>query len=428
MKTLKKMFIFTGIMLGLVLTIFFIVNQILNPNDDNIHVYFIFLLVGFIILFLIYKYYQQQENKKRIKEEMKYKAKGVILKDVDAKAEVLLNEIDRLNKEILYKDSQISFMSSHTGQGIILINKEKNIIYSNAVGDELLHLVDTKNNSYIVKIRFASIKAQIDKSFETGDLISKEYLVNHKNISLKTIPTGGKDDCHMLVLADDLSEKVNLQNMKKDFFSFAGHELKTPITILKGYAELIYHQIVSGKEAHDIAGKMIEQSELMTAFVDDMLMLSRLETFTDAPLVDVPLKLILNEVLETFKKEIQEKEVLVRVFAEDITYKADIVDIEKLFKNMIENAIKYNKEKGTIDIRLEQQANQVIFSIQDSGLGIPSEELDRIFERFYRVNQRRNIQGTGLGLSIVKHIVNKYHGQIDVASEVNKYTWFVIVL
>lgn len=428
MNDIKKMFLRIGIFVGVLFTIFFTLYQILYPMWINVLIFVVLLIVSEGFIFTLYMDYKKSYVLNLDKDKKSYLKIGMQLSELGSRIDPLITEIERLRLDLNSKDAQISMMSSYSLQGIILIDSKKNIIYSNAKSSELLSLVDSKNASYISQIRFAHIKEQIENTFLTQETTSKTYLIHHKNLSIKTVPSGKKDDLHVLLLIDDLSEKIRLETVKKDFFSYAGHELKTPITILKGYADLIYNHIISGEEAHIAAGKMIEQSDYMNAFVDDMLMLSRLETFTDLPLQNVDLKKTLLDTLDIYSKDIIKKELKVSLYADDIIMEADSIDIQKLFKNMIENAVKYNVEKGTIDIRLEKHTNQMVFSIKDSGLGIPFEDISRVFERFYRVNQLRKIPGTGLGLSIVKHIVNKYNGHINVESEVNKFTKFTIII
>jgi len=431
MKVEKVIYIITSLVIGVLLLIYFLVDlaSSTNPNQTDIIVFFTFFFLIEALIFYIYHYVRQAYENKVKKERRLFEARVIALRDKENPIEVLTSEVDKLKKDLNSKDSQLSFMMSHTGQGVILIDYNKQINFANPRAYDLLQMIRiNQSKSYIDMIRFVEIKNLIEEVFKSQEPTNKEFMINQKNILVKMVPTGFEHDKHVLVLIDDLSERRSLESIKKDFFNFAGHELKTPITILKGYAELIYHQIIKEQEVKDTALKMINQTSVMTEFVDDMLMLSRLETYTDAPLVDVNLKASLDKVLESLKTFIESKKIKLRMYSEEIIYQADPIDIEKLFKNLIENSIKYNKDQGTIDIRLEKIGQKVIFSIQDSGMGIPKDEKTRIFERFYRISKTRTISGTGLGLSIVKHIVGKYHGTIDVDSVVDKYTRFTISL
>ena len=411
----KKIFIRLGIYVGILLTLFFIVNQILHPEMSNIFVYLIFLATGEILVIALYFEYKAYFARYDINKQA-----------VDR--DFLVKELDRLNHELKAKEDQMLFMSSFAGQGIILINHLKEIIYANDTAVNLLHIVDTKDRLFMNRIRHTVIKEQILKTFESKAHEKQNYKIGHKNLNVNTISTEQSKENFVLVIIEDLTDQVQLQNVKKDFFSYAGHELKTPITVLRGYAELIQHEIITGSEAKEVSTKMVELADYMKGFVDDMLMLSRLETFVDGPIETIDLKKMLLDTLDYYHRSIQEKSIKVELNIDDISFEGDKIDITKLFKNMIENAIKYNKEHGTIKIDLKRNLNQIVFIIEDTGLGIPFKDQDRVFERFYRVNEARKEPGTGLGLAIVKHIVNKYHGHISVESVENEYTKFTIVI
>lgn len=411
----KKIFIRLGIYMGLLFTLFFITYQFLHPNLSNFFIFLIFLIVGAGLVAALYFEYKAYFSRYDINKQV-----------VDR--DFLVKELDRLNQALKEKDDQMVLMSSFSGQGIVLINHLKEMIYTNDVAIKLLSIVETKSNSFINRIRHTVIKEQISSTFRTKTHESQNYKIGHKNLNIKSISTEQSKENFVLVIIDDLTDQIQLQNVKKDFFSYAGHELKTPITVLRGYAELIQQEIITGSEAKDVSTKMIDLADFMKGFVDDMLMLSRLETFVDGPLEQIELKKLLTETLEYFEKPINDKSIKVETNIEDILIEGDKLDFVKLFKNMIENSIKYNKENGTIKISLKRNLNQIVFVIEDNGVGIPYKDQERVFERFYRVNEVRKEPGTGLGLAIVKHIVNKYHGHISVDSKENEYTKFTIVI
>src|SRR5690554_2911774 len=411
----KKIFIRLGIYVGVLLTLFFIVYQIKHPDPTNLLIFILFIIVGEGLVVLLYFEYKAYFSRYDINQQA-------------LDRDFLVKELDRVNKELKTKDDQMVLMSSFAGQGIILINHLKEIIYANDIAMKLLDIIETEHNIYTNRIRHITIKEQITVTLKTKQNDNQNYKINHKDLNVKTISTEQSKENFVLVIIEDLTDQVQLQNVKKDFFSYAGHELKTPITVLRGYAELIQHEIITGSEAKEVSTKMVELADYMKGFVDDMLMLSRLETFVDGPIETIDLKKMLLDTLDYYHRSIQEKSIKVELNVDDISFEGDKIDITKLFKNMIENAIKYNKEHGTIKIDLKRNLNQIVFIIEDTGLGIPFKDQDRVFERFYRVNEVRKEPGTGLGLAIVKHIVNKYHGHISVESVENEYTKFTIVI
>lgn len=411
----KKIFIRLAVYVSILLTIFFIVYQILHPEITNLFIYLIFLAIGLGLVWALYIEYKAYFSKYDIHKQA-------------LDRDLLIKELDRLNTELKTKDEQMLMMSSFAGQGIILINDKKEIIFANESAIKLLNIVDAKTNSYEHRMRHTMIKEQIKKTYQTRQHENYNYKIDHKNLNVKTISTEQNRSNFVLVIIEDLTEKIQLQNVKKDFFSYAGHELKTPITVLRGYAELIQQEIIKGEEAIDISKQMIDLIDFMKGFVDDMLMLSRLETFTGGEKESIDLKKLLLDTLAYYQGAIDDKKIEVDLDIEDVTFEGDRLDFTKLFKNMIENAIKYNKASGQIKISLKRALNQLVFIIYDTGIGVAVEDQDRIFERFYRVHSSRKEPGTGLGLAITKHIVNKYHGHISIESESNKYTKFTIVI
>ncbi len=210
-----------------------------------------------------------------------------------------------------------------------------------------------------------------------------------------------------------------LEQTKRDFFAYASHELKTPITILKGYGELISNDMLDTKGLKEVALQISKQSDLMSLFVDDMLTLSRLEVPDEKTFEVIDISKVLGMVLNQLAPLIKEKKLDLIV---------DISDVKHAAENLIENGIKYNKPGGKLEVRLYEEMTKIIFEVYDEGLGIPKEEQVRVFERFYRIDGVRHIQGTGLGLAIVKHIVSNYRGTIELDSVENEYTKMKITL
>jgi two-component system, OmpR family, phosphate regulon sensor histidine kinase PhoR len=230
------------------------------------------------------------------------------------------------------------------------------------------------------------------------------------------------NETQVLIVVDDVSLERSTEQMKKDFFSYASHELKSPITSIKGFAELILYDMVTKDDAKKALASIVSQSDTMTTLVEDMLMLSRLENYKESKQTKVDLKDTLKEVLNILKPIIEQKNIIISHNMHMIEMVCDPMDMFKLFKNIIENAIKYSKDNAKVTIKLHHVNEEMLFVVKDEGFGIPSIHQPRIFERFYRVDEYRNEGGTGLGLAIVKHIVMKYDGIINLESKVNQGT------
>lgn len=232
----------------------------------------------------------------------------------------------------------------------------------------------------------------------------------------------------MVILVDE-TERILLETNKRDFFANVSHELKTPLTAIKGSAELIHYDMVSKTDEKILSKDIIYQVETMNSLIQDMLELSRLETRRKLELEVINLKSLLELVLEQLQSTAISKSIKIAFETEDMQIKGVISDFRSLFKNLIENAIKYNVDGGIIDIKLYKK-DAIYFLVKDTGIGIPKDQTDRIFERFYQVNKTRSKlqNGTGLGLSIVKHVVSYYKGSITVLSELGVGTTFTVMI
>ena len=234
-----------------------------------------------------------------------------------------------------------------------------------------------------------------------------------------------------MVLIQDITEHVKLDNMRKEFVADVSHELKTPITSIMGYADTLLEGEYDKDTQNKFLNVIAEEARRMAKLVTDLLTLSR---FDNNQILQEKVKFDLGELVkqcqEKVQIEIDKKKHTVECFvtAEVPNVYADREGIERVVLNILTNSIKYTPEGGNIKIYVGFVYNDAYIKIIYNGLGIPSEDLSRIFERFYRVDKARTRQmgGTGLGLSIAKEILDKNNGTIDIKSEKGKGTEVVI--
>lgn len=256
-----------------------------------------------------------------------------------------------------------------------------------------------------------------DLSFET-------YQYQEINIIAETTTKMSKN------VKDYLNQIEMEKQIRQEFFSNASHELKTPITSVQGYAELLESGIIQEEgQKRDFLNRIKKEAANMNNLINDILMISRLET-KDAEVLksNVRLSIVLDDIIESIKPLAASHEVLIHMDCKPICIYANTQQMKELFGNLISNAVKYNKPGGEVWVKVREEDRNLIVQVKDNGVGIPKESLSRIFERFYRVDKGRSKKqgGTGLGLSIVKHIVNFYHGTISVRSELDKETEFTV--
>jgi two-component system phosphate regulon sensor histidine kinase PhoR len=239
-------------------------------------------------------------------------------------------------------------------------------------------------------------------------------------------------------MAGELQLKMeNLKRMDRvrtDFVANVSHELKTPLTLIKGYIETLEDKVINDtKKAGRFISIIKDHADRLSNIIDDLLSLSELELSRDSIVKsEFDLKSLIDDIVLGFGHALAAKQqkLTLEVQGQDFKISADRDKIEQVFVNLIDNSIKYTGESGKIEICLDRQNGEFVVTVEDSGIGIPREDLDRVFERFYRVDKARSRQlgGTGLGLGIAKHIVLAHKGEIHIESDINRGTKVFVTL
>ena len=241
-----------------------------------------------------------------------------------------------------------------------------------------------------------------------------------------------KVDYGVTLLFVNITEQHNAMKMRQEFFSNVSHELKTPMTSIRGYSELLETGVINDKDASKKAlDKIHDEVNNMSTLINDILMISRLEN-KDVDVIKHPVHLtpLVDEIIDTMQVEIDKKHLQVDKELEDITYTSNHQHMHQLLSNLITNSIKYNVDGGKIIIKSYQFGRNIIIEVSDTGRGISKIDQGRVFERFFRCDQGRDKEtgGTGLGLAIVKHIVQYYQGNITLTSKLHEGTTFKVTL
>lgn len=240
------------------------------------------------------------------------------------------------------------------------------------------------------------------------------------------------DELGATIMIIDITAQRQLEQQKRDFFSNVSHELKTPITSIIGFSEMLNKDMINDEqEKSEIMNRIETEAKRMSVLIGDILTISKLESGNSATeYTNVKFAEVIREAVDAVSPIKDNITININIDTEDILYRADKRQIFELCVNLIENSVKYNKPDGKVDIFLKEENKNVVFTITDTGIGIPPQYQSRVFERFYRVDYGRDkkIGGTGLGLSIVKHIVSVYGGKISLQSKKDIGTTVIIVL
>lgn len=218
--------------------------------------------------------------------------------------------------------------------------------------------------------------------------------------------------------------------MRQEFTANVSHELKTPLTAISGYAELIENGMASGEDMRRFAGEIHQNSNRLLVLINDIIRLAELDSKeVEVPFYKIDLYQIAESCVNMIRINAKKHGVSLSLEGSHCEIIANKEMIEEVIFNLCDNAIRYNNKGGSVRVRIEKKGNQAILSVKDTGIGIPKEHQERIFERFYRVDRGRSKStgGTGLGLAIVKHVISKHHAEISLESEKGKGTEIKII-
>lgn len=289
--------------------------------------------------------------------------------------------------------------------------------------------------SLILADRFAhSVTKPLSEIAEEMQKLKEENPEFHfKNYEYDEMNVIANTTLQMSKAVKESMNRIEFEKMvRQEFFSNASHELKTPLTSIRGYLELLENDMATNENMKkDFLSRIKKESFNMTDLINDILMISRLETKeAEVILTEVRICPLLNEVYRSLEPLAKEYQVTLKSSCKPLSMLANTQQLRELFSNLITNAIKYNKPGGTVEVIVTSETKEIVITVEDTGVGIPEDAKLRIFERFYRVDKGRSkkVGGTGLGLSIVKHIINYYEGSIQVESKLMEGTKFTVHL
>lgn len=330
-----------------------------------------------------------------------------------------MNEIvDRQNRlESILNCMQSGVIAVDNNNDIITINPYAKKIFginSNVTGKSLNGCIEDKRIKDILKNEYGSeLQVKIKKPVRRFLKIKTATVIN------------GYKKIGRVIAIQDITEMKRLENIRTQFVANVSHELKTPLTSIKGFAETLRY--VDDDETKNKFLDIIDKETIrLTRLINDILVLSNLESNTVEEMEELLPDEIIYDVIDILSEQANKKDIKITFDRENINYILGQKDkFMQIALNIIENSIKYSENGDKIFIKSFSKDGYYNFIVKDTGIGIPKEDLPRIFERFYRVDKSRKSGGTGLGLAIVKHIVKSFGGTIEVKSELNKGTEFI---
>lgn len=355
-------------------------------------------------------------------DSYKYDEFNIIASTLEDQAQTINDTMKKLKDEQI----KINGILDQMKEGFILLDNNLKVLMVNRKAQKLYgHTIKLDHSIKDFIFDFKIIKA-LDHLTDDQQVFEVEKESEFYNCYVAKVDYG------VTLLFVNVTQQHNAMKMRQEFFSNVSHELKTPMTSIRGYSELLETGVINDKEASKKAlDKIHDEVNKMSTLINDILMISRLEN-KDVDVIKHPVHVepLVDEIIDTMQVEIDKKNLTVTKQLEDITYTSNHQHMHQLLSNLITNAIKYNVEGGRITIKSYQLGDNVIIEVSDTGKGISKIDQGRVFERFFRCDQGRDktTGGTGLGLAIVKHIVQFYQGTINLTSKLNEGTTFKVCL
>ena len=359
-------------------------------------------------------------------------------------------EIVEAIDSIKERSEELAAITRNMNEGVVVLDEKQHIVSVNSSAMSLFGVLekDCQGHGILSLCRSSQLEETVKKGFE-GNFNEKVLELNKKTFMVSVSPIKvNEKNTGVVVLFIDISEKAHSEKMRREFSANVSHELKTPLTSISGYAELIKNGMAEKEDIQNFGERIYSEANRMINLINDIIKLSMLDEEESRPeeaetfqKEEVNLSEIIKSVIKTLKEAAEKKSVHIDFEESDVFIKGNKPVLFDVFYNLCENGIKYNKEGGNLkisvrDVRESTQAGsnpknkEVVIVFQDTGIGIPLENQKRVFERFYRVDKSRSKEtgGTGLGLAIVKHGVELHGGRVLLSSVPGEGSTFKVII
>ncbi len=345
-------------------------------------------------------------------------------------------KINQYIDELKYERDTINIITENMKEGFLLLNKDKQILSINTSGKHMINNEKfdlSKNRNVIELTRNAEILDKIEISINENKHIVYDVDTERKHFRYYFSPVKEQNSLSvdgLLILIEDVTTQKDAEKMRSEFSANVSHELKTPLTTMIGFAEMIKEGLITDSESiKKYCGMINKEGMRLISVIEDIMRLSKIEEKINADVNnDINLKETAEDVISLLKSKADSLNIGIKLQAQNLSMKANENYVSELMYNLIDNSIKYNKKDGNVSVYIERDGKHIVIRVADTGVGIAEEHQGRIFERFYRVDKSRSKEtgGTGLGLSIVKHIAEIYDGEIELKSKENEGTEIII--
>ena len=364
------------------------------------------------------------ENASTTKE---YEEIDQLIRKLRRQNELIGRQMDDLRR----RQVEFNIMTENMSEGFILIDEESEILSYNKSVLQIFGVENIKDGEHFISLNrshaFVSVinEALKGQSGEVSLSIGQRvYRIFASPVKVLEHTTG------VAVIVMDITEEERREEMRREFTSNVSHELKTPLTSISGFSELLINGIAAKQDIPKFAQNIHDEAARLITLINDIIKLSRLDEAADPVLPDsIDLYELADEVKDRLALHAAENDVDIILSGESVTVTGNRSILSEMVYNLCDNAIKYNKPGGRVEITVGIEENKRFLKVKDTGIGIPNQHLSRIFERFYRVDKShsKKIGGTGLGLSIVKHAAEYHKATLSVESRIDEGTEITVI-
>lgn len=328
-------------------------------------------------------------------------------------------------KEAGRRQEEFRLITENMREGFLVIDSGANLLTYNSAALKLLGITEPAGGSVLTLNRARSFREAVERVLENGHSESEISLNGRVYSLIANAVLNEKKIIGAVIVILDVTESARREQLRREFTSNVSHELKTPLTSISGFAEILKSGDASEETVTDFSSSIYDEAQRLTALVSDIIKISELdEGYVQFEKEKVDLFALAGEIAERLKPSADKKNVEISVLGENVEIFGVRKILDEMIYNLLDNAIKYNRENGLADIIVAAAEDAVTLTVRDTGIGIPKEHRDRVFERFYRVDKSHSKAGggTGLGLSIVKHGAAYHNADITLESEEGKGT------
>jgi len=352
--------------------------------------------------------------------------------------EKIVGDLEQRQKQIAKRESGMQTIFSAMQDALLVVDSNRRVILTNQTFRKLFDSPEISVATPLLEIvRDPTLDRLLTDAFRGDGPVRCELTLDGSQIELHAIATKNEasEITGALVLFHDITELKKIDQVRRDFVANVSHELRTPLSILRGYIETLLDSPKTPREELTRILRVMERhSDRLELLVEDLLTLAQLESGNpNLQMGTVELSSFLPEIVRDWERKLAVKQlaIVVDLPTELPPISADRTRLQEALYNLLDNAVKYSREHGEIRLSARRRDGEMVLAVSDDGIGIATEDLPRIFERFYRADKARspdNVRGTGLGLAIVKHIAQLHGGRVEAESELERGTTIRVIL